>query len=107
VSQSEQPIPNKPGAPSAAPFGGPTPGHVAEAVADLAGRLGVDPREITVVSQEEVTWPDASLGCPEPGMLYAQVLTDGIRIVLESDGRRYDYHSGGQLGPFWCESRQR
>jgi hypothetical protein len=75
-------------------------------VADLAGRLGVDPGEVRVVSVEEVTWPDGSLGCPQPGMMYPQVLTDGTRIALEAGGKRYEYHAGGPRGPFLCEDPQ-
>jgi hypothetical protein len=70
------------------------------AVADLAQLLGIAPSAITVVSVEEVTWPDASLGCPKPGMMYAQVLTPGSRIVLEVDGKTYEYHTGrGRVVP--------
>ncbi len=74
-----------------------------QARADLAERLGVPVDEITLVSSEEVTWPDSSLGCPQPGMMYAQVLTSGSRITLSAGGRTYEYHSGGQRAPFLCE----
>jgi hypothetical protein len=74
------------------------------AKADLAERLGVPTDDIAVVSSEEVTWPDSSLGCPQPGMMYAQVLTSGSRIVLTAAGRSYEYHSGGQRPPFLCEN---
>jgi hypothetical protein len=63
---------------------------------DLAKRLKVPERSIELAGPvEEVTWPDASLGCPEPGMLYAQVLTPGYRFKLQSSGKLYDYHAGG------------
>jgi hypothetical protein len=76
----------------------------AAAVADLAGRLGVDPASVVVVSAELVTWPDAGLGCRQPGRMYAQVVTDGSRTVLEHDGKRYAYHTGGRTAePFLCE----
>ncbi|MBK8048576.1 MAG: hypothetical protein IPK16_16530 [Anaerolineales bacterium] len=74
------------------------------AVADLAARLGVTPDQITVVSAEPVVWPDASLGCPQPDMMYAQVLQDGMRIVLSVDGKEYVYHSGETKAPFLCEN---
>lgn len=64
------------------------------AVAHLAQQLGISPDAITVVTIEEVTWPDASLGCPQPGMMYAQVLTPGYRLVLEAAGKTYEYHAG-------------
>jgi hypothetical protein len=75
-----------------------------QARADLAERLGVAVDDVTVVSSEEVTWPDSSLGCPQPGMMYAQVLTDGSRMLLSAGGRTYEYHSGGQGAPFLCET---
>jgi len=62
------------------------------ALEDLVRRLGVDAARVKVVSAEAVTWSDASLGCPQPGQMYAQVLTPGYRILLEVDGERYAYH---------------
>lgn len=61
--------------------------------ADLAQRLGLDPDEIAVERVEAVDWPDASLGCPEPGMVYAQVITPGYRITLRHGQRTYVYHA--------------
>lgn len=76
---------------------------VAVAVADLAGRLGVEPASVTVVEARTVTWPDGSLGCPRPDMEYPQVQVDGALIVLEAAGATYEYHSGGARAPFLCE----
>ncbi len=45
---------------------------------DLARRLGLAPEAIRLVSVEAVEWSDASLGCPQPGMMYAQVITPGL-----------------------------
>lgn len=59
----------------------------------LAGRLSASVDAITVESVEEVTWPDSALGCPEPGMMYLQVLTPGYRIVLSAKGTEYVYHT--------------
>jgi hypothetical protein len=84
----------------------PAGGLVEQAKSDLAGRLGQPAAEITLVSAEEVTWRDAALGCPQPGMYYAQVLTNGSRIVLTAGGKQYHYHSGGQRAPFLCENPQ-
>lgn len=60
---------------------------------DLARRLGVEPSAIAVARTEAVDWPSTALGCPEPGKVYAQVITPGYRIVLEHDGRQYPYHT--------------
>jgi hypothetical protein len=66
---------------------------VKQAMSDLAQRLGVSSTEIDVVRIEEVQWNDASLGCPEPGMMYAQVLTPGYQIILSAQGQEYDYRA--------------
>jgi len=84
---------------------GSTAEQTRAACADLAQRLGVHPSDVVVVRVEEVTWRDGSLGCPQPGMAYPQVLTPGHRFVLEHAGRRYEYHSGGRRGPFLCASQ--
>jgi hypothetical protein len=46
-----------------------------------------------VVRVTAKTWSDASLGCPEPEMMYAQVLTPGYQIILEAGGTHYDYRA--------------
>jgi hypothetical protein len=77
---------------------------IEQALADLAKRLGIPPSDIVVVSAVLVTWPDTSLGCPQPGMAYAQVLTDGSKTTLRYKGRDYAYHTGGSVYvPFLCE----
>ncbi len=76
--------------------------QVALAVQDLAYRLSVPEDRITVLLVQPVTWPDAGLGCPSPGMRYPQVPEDGILIRLEAGGQIYDYHAGGLRDPFLC-----
>ncbi len=78
---------------------------VEQAKADLAQRLGVDIDSMTVVRMEDVTWPDGSLGCPQPGMAYTQALVDGSFIQLSVEGRTYNYHSGRGGTPFLCQSK--
>ena len=89
------PLPTEaaPPAPTAAPSAGPAEALVAQAVADVALRAAVDPGSVQVVEVTEQSWPDASLGCPQEGQLYAQVVTVGYRIVLEAGGQRYAYHT--------------
>lgn len=60
----------------------------------LATWLGIPSEEIEVVEVEEVEWPDTSLGCPQPGMVYAQVIVPGCRVVMKARGEVYEYHSG-------------
>ncbi|MEK8024035.1 MAG: hypothetical protein AAB229_09535 [Candidatus Hydrogenedentota bacterium] len=40
--------------------------------------------DVEVLSAEAVDWPDSSLGLPEPGMMYAQVITPGHRVRLKA-----------------------
>ena len=48
-------------------------------LAAIARVAGVPVAQVTVMSATPVTFPDAGLGCPEPGMAYAQVQVDGYR----------------------------
>jgi hypothetical protein len=77
---------------------------VSEAIADLQQRLDVDESAIEVVRFEQVTWPDTSNGCPQPGMGYAQILVEGAFIQLRVADRTYNYHSGRSGEPFLCTS---
>lgn len=75
-----------------------------QARADLAQRLSVAPEALGFVAFEAVTWPDAGLGCPEPGLAYTQVQVDGYRITFGQGKRMFTYHGGAGRGPFLCES---
>ncbi len=66
---------------------------VTAAVELLAREVGCAPGEIEVVDVTPVTWPDSSLGCPVPGMMYLQVLTPGYRIRLLHGGQEYLMHT--------------
>ena len=57
---------------------------------------GVDPSLLTVTSAEPVTWPDSSLGCPQPGIQYLQVLTPGYRVELHGAQGDYLVHVAGK-----------
>jgi hypothetical protein len=65
---------------------------VAYAVRDLSEKLAISPDLIVVAGSSEATWRDSSLGMPEPGKMYAQVLTEGFRVTLEACGKKYEYH---------------
>jgi len=64
-------------------------------VAEVARLAGVPVDQVVVVSAEAVTFPDGSLGCPQPGMVYTQALVDGYKIVAEAGGKTYDYRGTG------------
>ena len=64
------------------------------AVADLAGRLNVGKEEIKIVNTDARNWADTSLGCPEEGKFYAQIITAGYLIELTANDSPYFYHAG-------------
>jgi hypothetical protein len=48
---------------------------------------------VRLIRVEAREWSDASLGCPKPGQMYAQVITPGYLVVLEAGGQRLEYHT--------------
>ena len=68
-------------------------------VADAARRFNVDENLVVVASARKVTWNDAALGCPVPGMSHTQALVPGYRIVATSAQGAFVYHtdSNGNL----------
>lgn len=128
VSRSPLPVPAEPGAalsplPEPAepetglsPLPEPSPASPVESgglfsaawLAQVAKALSVTPETLRVVTAEPVEWPDTSLGCPQPGMMYAQVITPGWRVLLQTDqGLSYEVHTGRQPAHFViCSSEQ-
>ena len=75
---------------------------IEKAKEDLAQRLSIPVTQINLIEATAVTWPDGSMGCPQPDMAYTQVQVDGLLIRLGVDDRVYEYHSGGNRAPFLC-----
>ncbi|WP_230742584.1 hypothetical protein [Methanooceanicella nereidis] len=63
----------------------------------LSKMLGAPQNTLAVISSEEITWPDTSLGMPEPGKSYAQMLVEGYRIVLSFGDKKYEFHIGNGM----------
>lgn len=62
------------------------PDSVIEAALEAAaGQLQVSTDRLVVVATEARDWPDSSLGCPEPGHAYAQIVTPGWLITIDTD----------------------
>ena len=76
------------------------------ALADLSKRLGMPASLLEVRKVESVAWPDTSLGCPKPGMFYAQVITPGFRIILASGMRVFEYHTDRNRRVVRCEEKE-
>jgi hypothetical protein len=84
-------LPRRAESPAASP--GPADALVAQAMEDAAGRAGTPAEAVKIVQVDAREWPDRSLGCPQPGMGYAQSITPGYLIVLEVQGRHFQYHT--------------
>lgn len=62
-------------------------------VADAARRFEVSESSVVLSDAQQVTWSDASLGCPQPGMAYAQALVPGYRVSAVTAAGRLIYHT--------------
>lgn len=74
----------------------------AQAAAEAAAVANVGLDQVSVVRAEAVTWNDGSLGCPEPGQLYTQVLTPGYWLVLRAGGQEFDFRASDRGGLKLC-----
>ena len=72
----------------------PVPGEIEAAARKLlADELEVDEGDFKLDSSEGMGWSDASLGCPQEGMAYAQVLTSGYKLVFDLGDTSYAVHT--------------
>jgi hypothetical protein len=106
-------VPNVPNAPApepspprgragAAPVSTELQSKVQAALTDAARRTGLDTSALKVISAEQVIWPDGSLGCPAPGMMYSMALVPGHRIRIQAGTQQLDYHSALNGQPTLC-----
>ena len=67
-------------------------------VADAARRFKVPESAVVLTHAEQLTWSDGSLGCPEPGQFYTQMLVPGFRVVAKtSAGELYHTDARGNV----------
>lgn len=59
----------------------------------LALYFQVDPAQVYLLSSEQVTWNDTSLGCAKPGRYYLYVLTPGYRLLFQVAGEQIFVHT--------------
>lgn len=78
---------------------------IEQARQDLAQRLAISTNQIVLVEATEAEWSDSSLGCPQPDMLYLQVITPGFLILLDANGAQYEYHSNRDAYVVYCENQ--
>jgi hypothetical protein len=91
--------------PSEVPVVGPLPSDLeARILADLETRTGAARDTFRLIRAESVVWSDGSLGCPQPGVFYTQMLVEGYWIVYQVGDQLFDYRAS-QGGDFrLCET---
>jgi len=57
--------------------------------------LNLAVEQFSVQQAQAVDWPDSSLGCPQPGMMYLQVITPGFKVLLKAGEEIYPVHVAG------------
>ncbi len=74
------------------------------AIQDLTKRFSIPPEQIQFKEAAAVTWNDSSLGCPNPALMYTQVLTPGYLIRLQAAERIFEYHTDTSGTVVYCEN---
>ena len=91
--------------PAATVFAQDAPQAVLDALAALNARLGTNLALSNMASWswEQNNFPDTSLGCPQTGFAYSQVVTNGYIVLLVYNGVQYDYRvSANRQTIFLC-----
>jgi len=60
---------------------------------DLASRLGVEPRQVQIVSIKPTTWPDGTLGCSGSALTAEPEPIKGFLVTLRARDTEYEYHA--------------
>lgn len=68
----------------------------------LARKFKISEDKIHLFSVEPMVWPDAGLGCPQAGIVYAEVQTPGFQILFEADGKSFSYHTDNEKRVVLC-----
>jgi hypothetical protein len=72
----------------------PAPPYAAVAAREqLAQSLGIPATEIQIDYTQRQNWPDACLGLPREDEVCAQVLTPGWRVILNAEGREFEFRT--------------
>jgi hypothetical protein len=104
------PAANIPPTPEATVVGAPTPAEqpaaafIARAQQRLAAHRNIAPKAVTLQATTTQTWPNAALGCPEAGKVYAQVITPGYRLDFAIDDQVYAVHTDSDGTMVLCEN---
>lgn len=87
------------------PITGEVPAELLDTILkDLSERIHVTRESIIVIQDQAIVWNDGSLGCPQPGVFYTQAQVNGYWVILEAEGKRYDYHATDRGYFFLCNN---
>ncbi len=62
----------------------------------LVHLLQAPAREMRIVAAAREQWPDASLGCPQPGIVYTQAVTPGWRLAVAHGETLHAVHADAE-----------
>lgn len=71
----------------------------------VAEQLDLSTRRVQLVTMTAITWPDNSLGCPQPEQDYTPVNIEGYRIVVTAGDKEYIFHTDS-ISVFPCPAEQ-
>lgn len=69
------------------------PDPINAALEDLSNRVNrtVNLSQVSEWNYQQSVYPSPALGCPQPGVAYADVLTGGFQFIITYNGTVYDY----------------
>ena len=68
------------------------------AIETLSRKIGAEKPDITVIRLSRFNWPNSALGCPKPGVSYADVVVPGYMALLKHGKQPYRVHIGNGRG---------
>jgi hypothetical protein len=100
ATSADQPVPPTSAPAGSQPDGGsnaatsPPPTAIVDRGREALRAAGLSP-DLKLLGSEAVQWNDSSLGCPRPGMMYAQVITAGYVLRFAGKGTTHEVHVAG------------
>jgi hypothetical protein len=78
---------------------------VLDVALDAASKeTGLAKSELEVLIAEAVVWPDGSMGCPMPDIVYTQATVAGYRVRVRAGDVLLNYHANSKGLVFLCPS---
>jgi hypothetical protein len=81
------------------------PAIIESAQADAAGEADTTLTYVKVIRVSEARWYDDHFGCAPIGTPYEQAFVPGYQVMLEANGKTYEYHTGRKRHVILCTKR--